>query len=145
MARPCARRSSCRILLPLGENKLNWAVSIDDGGTRDAPLLSSKRLFNILRLSVSTTMSLLNQSQEFWSIVVALTFSLFFPFALTASSPTRLSNKELFTLLKELQPINTLPPTKEPFKTAPEGSMGSPNFGSNGASRVTFQPKCISA
>ena len=134
-----------RALFPSVKNELNQAVSINDSGTCDAPLLSYKRLFTIIRLSASTMISLLNKRQELWSIAVAFALSFSFFFALTISSSAPHSSRELFTELKKFKPMNTSPPTKEPFKTAPKGWIGSPDFGSSRAPRVTFQAKCISA
>ena len=122
----------------LVKNKLDQAVSINDNGTCNASLLSPKHLFTIFRLSASTTMSLLNKFQELQSITVALTLSLSFLLALTAFSSALHSSRKLFTELKELQLMNISFSTKEPFKTALEGPIGSPDFGSSRASRVTF-------
>ena len=129
-------------LFPSVKNKLNQAVSIDDSGTRDAPSLSIKCLFTIFQSSASTTMSLLNKSQELQSIAVALTLSLSFSLALTASSSAPYSSRELFTELKELQPINTPPPTKEPFKTvdALGPTVRSINVGTHKIERPTLKP-----
>ena len=76
---------------------------------------------------------------------MAFALSLSFLLALTASSSALVSSKKLFTELKKLQPMNTLLSTKKPFKTAPKSSIGSLDFGSNGASRVILQAKCINA
>ena len=89
------------------------------------------------RLSAAI-MSLLNKPQELRLIAVAFALLLLFLLALTAFSSALYSNKKLFTKLKELQPMNTPPSTKEPFKTAPEGLIGSPDFGSSGDSKVTL-------
>ena len=130
------------------KNELNRPVSIDDSGTRDAALLTPKRLFTILRLSASKTISLVNKPQELRSIAVAFPLSLLFLLALIAPVAPHTS-RELFTELKELQPISndscaltvdisrartfiparaSTPPTKKPFKTAPEDSIGEPRF-----------------
>ena len=134
-----------RAFFPSVKNELDRAVLINDSGACNAPLLSPKRLFTILRSSISTTMSLLNKSQELWLIAVALTLSLSFPLALNAYFSAPHFSRELFIEIKKLQPINTPPPTKKLFKTALEDSIGSPDFGSSGALRVTLQAQCISA
>ena len=148
-------------LFSLVKNELNRAVSINDSGIRNAPLLSPKRLFTILRSSASTTISLLNKPQELRLIVVAFVLSLSFLLALTAFIAPY-SSRELFTELKELQPISndscapivnisrsstlissrvSTPSTKEPFKRLLKTQLGSPNFGTSAASRTTFQPQ----
>ena len=76
---------------------------------------------------------------------MAFALSLSFLLALTAYFSALHFSRELFTELKKFQLMNTPPPTKEPFKIAPEASIGSLDFGSSAAARVTFQAKCISA
>ena len=92
-------------LFPLVKNELDRAVSIDDSGTCDAPLLSPKRLFTkhgaLTNISGSCT-STVDTSRAHW-----------------------------------LAPPLQLLPQLMRYSAAPKGSIGSPDFGSSGASRAT--------
>ena len=101
-------RALVRAFLLLMKNGLNWAASIDDNVTRNAPLLSLERLFTLFRLSLSM-ISLMNKLQELWLITVALALPFLLPFALTASFALY-SSRKLFIEFKELPEFKELQP-----------------------------------